>query len=259
MTSFVLITGASSGIGYELAKIYAKHKRNLILVARRKDALEQLATYCEASFNVRVAIFAADLSSNEECNRLFDWITQEKLMIDTFINNAGLGANGAFLDLDFYREQQIIRLNMEALVLLSKLYLRYAQHQKNGHLIQIASTASFFPGPYMAVYYASKAFVMSFSKAIRHELKGTPYSISVVCPGPTKTEFQNVAGMQKSALFTKTGGAVQTAEEVAVFTFNQAEKKKFLIIPGFLNRLSVAFSPIIPTFISNWLISRLHH
>ncbi len=259
MTSYVLITGASSGIGYELAKTYAKHERNLILVARRKETLEQLASYCISTYNIQVAVFAGDLSIDAECYRLFDWIKQEKLTIDTFINNAGLGANGAFLENDFAREQQIIRLNMESLVLLSKLYLSYAQHQKSGHLIQIASIASFFPGPYMAVYYASKAFVMSFSKAIHHELKGSPYSISVVCPGPTKTEFQDVAGMQKSALFTKTGAAVQTAEDVAIYTFNQVEKKKFLIVPGILNRLNVALSPIIPTFVSNWMIPRLHH
>jgi short-subunit dehydrogenase len=259
MTSYVLVTGASSGIGLELAKIYAKHKRNLILVARRKQALEQLASHLQDTYQIQVHNFSADLRIESECYRLFDWIHEKGLIIQTCINNAGLGANGAFLENQFSQEQQIIRLNMESLVLLSKLFLKHAQHQKEGHLIQIASIASFFPGPYMAVYYASKAFVMSFSKAIRHELKGSPYSISVVCPGPTKTEFQDVAGMQKSTLFTKTGGAVQTAEEVAIYTFKQAKKKKFLIVPGILNRLSVALSPIIPNFLSNWMISRLHH
>ncbi|TNE70636.1 SDR family oxidoreductase [bacterium] len=259
MGHFVIITGSSSGIGKSLAKVCAKNKRNLILVARRIDELNLLATELIDTYSVKVICISSDLTVSSEREKLFETIEGLNVTIDICINNAGIGLNGAFVNSDWKKLNQLMALNMEALVHVSKFYLYIAQKQGYGHLVQIASTASFFAGPYMAVYYASKAFVLSFSKGLKAELASTPIHLSVVCPGPTKTEFQHVAGMDTSILFTKTGNAVQTADEVALYAFRKILAKKFLIIPGALNRLSVRFSAFTPTFFSNWIIMKLHH
>jgi short-subunit dehydrogenase len=257
MNDFIFITGASSGIGKALAIEHAKNKRNLILVARRLHELTSLADHLISHYSVEVKVFQANLLDKSQRIELFQTIETQKLPISDCINNAGFGIQQAFVESDFEKEAQLIELNCSALVHISKWYLHYLNGKK-GRIIQIASVASFFPGPFMSVYYASKAFVLSFSRALREELKSTKCQISVVCPGPTLSEFQHVAGMNQSMLFKSALSPVMTSQQVAEITVKQAEKNRFLIVPGFINKLNVLLSPFVPKSLTSKIIRMAH-
>lgn len=257
MQKYTVITGASAGIGHALALEFAKNKRNLILVARRFDELVTLANHLKTQYHIKAVIYATDLTHSKEREGLFNYIKEKKLEVDTLINNAGFGLNGAFIENSFQRESEMIELNITALVHLSKLFLKHLGTQK-GKLVQVASIAAFFPGPFMSVYYATKAFVLSFSKALRVELSKTNCTVSVLCPGPTLSEFQKVAGMNQSNLFKSKLSPVMSSESVASYTFKKLKKNQFLIIPGFLNKVSIYLSSIIPQRVTDALIRYAH-
>jgi uncharacterized protein len=258
MTKFTLITGASSGIGKALAHVYAENKRNLIIVSRNLNELESLAIQLKEKHQIEVIFLAKDLSKQDNCLSLFTYIENHNLIVSEFINNAGIGFHGKFEDTAVENDLSMIDLNITALVTLSKLYVNYAKKIKNTRLVQLASIASFFPGPYMSVYYASKAFVLSFSKALHAELDSEICQVSVVCPGPTPTKFQENAHMIISDLTIKLG-LITSAEFVAQKIFDQVQKGKFLIVPGMMNKLNQLLSPVIPNFISNKMIIRSHY
>ncbi len=169
----VLITGASGGIGYELAKQFAMNKYNLLLVARSKDKLEKLKDELEKKYMVKVNVIVKDLAKKNAATELFNQIQKENTNIDILVNNAGVGAYGKFYNIDWQRQEEMIQLNITALTELTRLFLPGMIERKNGKILNVASTAGFQPGPLMAVYYASKAFVLSFTEAIANELSGT--------------------------------------------------------------------------------------
>src|SRR5216684_712720 len=195
-----LITGASTGIGYDLARLMAPDF-DLILVARSRDRLENLRHELQAKYRTQIHNMPADLSRPEAPEGLFAEIAQRGLQVDALINNAGFGVYGRFSETSLHDELQMVQLNLTALTYLTKLALPGMLERRHGRIMNVASTAGFQPGPLMAVYYATKAYVISFSEAIASELRGTGVSMTCLCPGPTDTEFAVQAKVEKSRLF----------------------------------------------------------
>ena len=204
-TQTVLITGASGGIGYELAKLFARDHYNLVLVARSTDRLNSVAAEFQAQFGIAVKAIALDLAAVPAPKFLFDQLQREGVAVDVLVNNAGFGVFGEFAGRP---EEEIlgqIQLNVMALTHLTRLFLPPMLERRSGKIMNVASTAAFQPGPLMAVYYATKAYVLSFSEALANEVAGSGVVVSCFCPGATDTEFQKRAGMENSRLFKKIG------------------------------------------------------
>ncbi len=229
-----LITGASVGIGRELARVFARNGFDLLLVARRGDALEAVARRLEGEHGIAVATLALDLALPDAPQRLFDHCRNEGLTIDVLVNNAGIGLGGEFGESDIARQMNMIHVNVAALTHITGLFLPQMMQRRSGRILNVASTAAFQPGPLMAVYYATKAYVLSFSEAIAEELRNTGVTVTALCPGPTKTEFAATAGMQTSRLFA--AGAASAAD-VAEFGYEATMKGKRVAIPGMMNKL----------------------
>ncbi|HEY6307657.1 MAG TPA: SDR family oxidoreductase [Candidatus Angelobacter sp.] len=236
-----LITGASSGIGLELARLMAPDF-DLILTARNQAILEQRGQELEEHGN-RVHVVPADLAQQDSPEQIFAEIRRRGLQVDVLINNAGFGGYGPFAETDLRNELEMIRVNISALTHLTKLALPGMLERKHGRIMNVASTAGFQPGPLMAVYYATKAYVISFSEAIANELKGSGITVTCLCPGATATEFAKRADMEKSRLFKM--GKMQSAD-VARAGYSAMMRGKTLLIPGARNWMmaeSVRFSP----------------
>ncbi|MRX54114.1 SDR family NAD(P)-dependent oxidoreductase [Bacillus idriensis] len=236
----VLITGASDGIGRELAYKYAQDGYRLILTARNEMKLMKLAGELK---NTTAIVKAKDLSDMNQIHELFQELQQEKIHVDVLVNNAGFGLYGDFKNTSALDELNMIDLNVKSITLLTKLFLPDMISKKSGQVLNVASSAAFQPGPLMAVYYATKAYVLSFSEAIENELKGTGVSISVLCPGPTKTGFSERANLGQSKLF-KSG--VMDVKTVADAAYEGMKKGQTLIIPGFKNKILAAAVRFMP-------------
>lgn len=239
-----LITGASAGIGRELAKLFAQDHYNLVLVARTGSRLAQLATGLEQQFEIAAKPVALDLASAVARQFLFDQLERESIAIDVLVNNAGYGKLGAFAEVAYQEGAGQIELNVTALTHLTKLFLSPMLERKSGKILNVASTAGFQPGPLMAVYYATKAYVISFSEALANELQGTGVTVTCLCPGATDTEFQSRAGTEQTTLFRKM--RPMDASEVARDGYRALLKGKPLVISGLRNRLlmeSLRISP----------------
>ena len=230
-----LITGGSGGIGLELAKVLARNAFDIVLVARKRDTLEAAAGQLEGKFNITAHVFAADLRRREAPQAIFDFLRNENIPIEILVNNAGFGLGGEFADTDLDRELEMIQVNIAALTQLSKLFLPAMIKRKSGRILNVASTAAFQPGPLMSVYYASKAYVLSFSEALSEELRDTGVTVTALCPGPTKTDFASTAQVGHSRLFTLFGLA--DAASVAEFGFRAMMQGKRVAIPGIRNKL----------------------
>ncbi len=244
MENYALITGASGGIGFELAKILAKDKHNVVLIARSEDKLKEIKISFEKDFGINVSIIAIDLSIPKAPTKVFEQLKKEDIAIDILINNAGFGDYGAFAECDWQKQEQMINLNILALSKLTRLFLPAMINSGNGRIMNVASTAAFQPGPLMSIYYATKAFVLSFTYAIANEIKGTGVTISALCPGPTDTGFVSAASLEGSKLF-KTFKP-KTSIYVAQFGYKRMMNGKILSIPGCLNKLmvwSIRFTP----------------
>lgn len=239
-----LITGASSGLGLEYAKIFAREGHNLVLVARNEEKLYSLKNEFENKYDIEVDVFAKDLSEKDSALEVFNFTLEEKIYIDTLINNAGFGDFGEFVNSDLTKQSDMINVNVLSLMQLCRLYAKPMVERGSGMIMNMASTASFQPGPMMSVYYATKAFVLSFSEAISVELKNTGVSIMAYCPGPTKTGFETKARLETSGLFKHLKNA--TAEEVAIYGYKKMQKHKVVAIHGGLNKIItnvVRFTP----------------
>jgi len=253
-----LITGASSGIGLEFARLFAHDHYNLVITARRKKKLRDIAQQLENDYAVNVTVIPLDLAKPDAPDELYNSIKEKKITIDALINNAGYGYHGSFKDTDWTKEQDMIRLNITALTHLTKLFVKDMLERNEGKILNLSSTAAFYPGPNMAVYYATKAYVQSFTEALSHELKDSGITVSVLCPGPTDTEFQERAGVTDSALFSNGMMPVASARKVAKIGYEGLMRGKTVIIPGVFNKLSAWSSGITPGFISKRVIESLH-
>lgn len=236
----VLITGASGGIGRELAFQFAKDDYQLVLVARSEKRLQQLA---DELTTAPVVIKVKDISNPEGVYELVNELKAENIKVDVLVNNAGFGLYGEFTETSVDEELNMIDLNIKTLTLLTKLLLPSMVKNKTGHILNVASTAAFQPGPLMAVYYATKAYVLSFSEALENELQNTGVGVSVLCPGPTKTGFSDRANLEQSKLFK---GNVMDATSVASIAYKGMKQKQSVIIPGMKNRLLTIVVRLLP-------------
>jgi uncharacterized protein len=239
-----LITGASLGIGRELAKLFAADHYDLVLVARDAARLAEFANELQQQFGINNKPFPLDLAATSAPQFLFDQLSREKIAIDVLVNNAGYGKLGAFSEVSGENSLEQIQLNIVALTHLTKLFLGPMLARKSGKILNVASTAGFQPGPTMAVYYATKAFVISFSEAIASELRGTGVTVTCLCPGATDTNFQKVAGTEDTTLFRRL--RPMDAATVARDGYRALTKGKPLVISGLRNWLlteSLRLSP----------------
>jgi len=242
-----LITGASSGIGYELAKLFAKDRINLVLVARNESKLISIKKDFEQKYNINVKIIIKDLSLKSSPQEIYDELINDKISIEYLINNAGFGYWGKFSDTMLEMELKMINLNIISLTILTKLFLKNMLKNNFGKILNVSSTASFQPGPNMAVYYATKAYVSSFTEAVSEELRNTSVSITTLCPGPTNTNFEYFSGLNKTKLFKIMKPA--NAYKVAKYGYKNMMKGKRLAIYGFTNKLILIIEKFFPRII----------
>ena len=241
---YVLITGASSGIGYELAKLFAKNKYNLIIVSR--DLLELKKKEIEfRQYGVEVIAISKDLFNRDEAFLLYDDIKSRGLEVEILVNDAGQGLYGEFEQTAIERELQIIDLNISSLVILSKFFLQDMIGRGSGKILNVASIASKVPGPWQSVYHATKAFVLSFSEAVREETKDKGVTITALMPGATDTDFFNKAGMLASKA-VQDKDALSDPADVAKDGFEALMDGKDKVISGFKNKVQIAMSNITP-------------
>jgi short-subunit dehydrogenase len=239
-----LLTGASSGIGERLARRFARGGFDLLLVARREDRLRDLAGALAQAHGGDHLALAADLADPAAPRALFDRVGAAGRAVDALVNNAGFGVSGPVAEVAERAELDLIRVNVAALVHLTKLFLPAMIARRSGRILNVASIAAFAPGPFMASYYASKAFVVSFSEALAVELQGTGVTVTALCPGATATEFDKVAGTSNTPLFR--GRGVMDADEVARVGFDGMMAGRGVVVPGASNRLLVFTSRFAP-------------
>jgi short-subunit dehydrogenase len=258
-SSTALLTGASGGIGFELAKLFAKDHHDLVLVARNGPKLAQVADDLQRQFGITVRIFALDLTEPAAPQSLFAKLQSGGIDIGILVNNAGYGRFGEFAEVPLEESLGQIQLNITALTELTKLFLGPMRERRSGKIMNVASTAGFQPGPLMAVYYATKAYVISFSEALANELDGKGVTVTCLCPGATETGFAGRAGNDESRLFKKL--RPMDAKTVARAGYRGLRKGKTLVIPGLRNWLvaeSVRLSPRkMVTAISRWVSERV--
>ena len=237
-----LITGAASGIGYELTLLLAKDNYSLVLIDLNEDKLQDLKKELESQYSIRVTTIAQDLSQAESAQLVYEKV--KHLKIEVLVNCAGFGLFGAFRNTKWERELAMLNLHIITTTHLTKLVLSNMVKQKSGKILNVCSLAAFQPGPFMSLYYASKAYMLSFSEAIANELKGTGVTVTVLCPGPTKTKFQSV--VSNSASENKIKANMACAKEVAAYAYKAMNKGKTVVIPGFLNK----FLSVIPRILT---------
>jgi short-subunit dehydrogenase len=251
----VLITGASSGIGLELAKCFASEGCRLVLVARSTQALENLAAALRRDHKIEAIVLTADLSLPETPGRIFAELSAQKIIVDVLVNNAGFGANGAFAELSLLRQLEMLQVNISALTELTGQFLPGMIARRRGGILNVGSVAGFMPGPGMAVYFATKAFVLSFTEALAEELSGAGLQVSVLCPGPTESNFGNIArGKKVRQLET----AKMSAAAVAVYGHRAFRRGKVTIIPGVQNKIFVSLNRILPRPLPRKIVKRFN-
>jgi uncharacterized protein len=234
MTKTVLITGASGGLGYEFALLFARDGFDCILVARSRDKLDELAARLESEFRVKTLVIARDLSKPSAVDEIYEEVSAASMDVDVLVNNAGFPVYGRFVDTDLQTELDMLQVNVMALTALTKLFVRGMVERRNGRILNLASTAAFVPGPLMAVYYASKAYVLSFSQALTNELKGTGVTVTALAPGPTRTGFQERGSLEGARLVR---GQVADPASVARTGYRGLMAGKSIVIPGWGNKL----------------------
>jgi len=246
-----LITGASGGIGLELARLAARDGHDLVLVARNAAKLDEVARYLTGMYGIRAEVIVADLTDPAAPAAILEEVEKRGLGVDVLVNNAGFGDWGLFGRADLARQLAMIQVNVAALTALTRLVLPRMVTQRRGRILNVASTAGFAPGPLMAVYYATKAYVVSFSEAISNELRGTGISVTALCPGPTRTGFAVAAGVVHSNLFS--APHVMDVEPVARAGWRGMKRGRTLVVPGLANKFLIQVIRLSP----RWVVRRV--
>lgn len=253
-SSTALVTGASSGIGYELAQVLAQQGHNLVLVARRRDRLEALQSTLQDHHSIQVWVFDYDLSQADTPGQLVADLQAQGITIDMVINNAGFGDYGPFLQGDWATLNAMMQLNMVALTHLTHALVPAMVQRGQGRVMNVASTAAFQPGPLMAVYFATKAYVLSFSEAIAQELLGTGVTVTTLCPGPTTSEFQATSAMEKSKLLAKM--TLPSAASVAEFGYKAMMDGQRVAVHGTMNQMTTLLVRFLPRSLLTALVAQ---
>lgn len=239
MKKTALITGATSGLGYEFVQLLAKEQYNLIVVARNEEKLLSIKSEFPL---LKVTTIPMDLSKTGSVKKMVEEIQEKGLQVDVLINNAGFGLLGKFDELNVEKQLEMIQLNISALTELTHAFLPQMKKQKFGQIMNVASTAAFQPGPMMAVYYATKAYVLSFSEALVEELAGTGVTVTTLCPGATKTNFGSVANVEKTKMFSN----AMDATTVAALGYNGMKNGKRVVITGSSNKIGATAAKFLP-------------
>ena len=239
-----LVTGASGGIGFELAEILAREGKDLVLVARSHDKLVKIAADLHKKFKVAVEVIACDLSAAGSCAGVYEQVKQKKLHVDILVNNAGFGDWGYFVHSDPSKQEAMIQLNIAALTQLTRLFLPEMVKRRKGRIMNVASTAAFQPGPLMAVYFATKAYVLSFSCALAYEVKDKGVTVTCLCPGPTASGFQ--AAANTADLRLNEGVGMASSKDVAEYGYRAMIAGQRVAVYGILNKISTLSVRFIP-------------
>ena len=253
--NYTLITGASSGIGYELASVFAKNNHNLILVARSTEKLESLKKEIEKNFSVVAEVITLDLAKQNSADELFAIVNKKNLNVDILVNNAGFGDHSLFFIQNKKKIEEMVLLNVLTLTMLTKLFLPKMIDNKYGKILNVASTAAFQPGPLMSVYYASKAYVLSFTEGLYEELKGTGVSVTALCPGPTESGFMSAANISQIALMETF--KLPTSKDVAQFGYIALINNKAVAVHGFMNTLVAKSTSFVPRSLLRKMVMKL--
>jgi len=253
--SCALVTGASAGIGQEIARLFAKDGHHLFLVARRRERLEALANQLSAQHQVSVGVLVEDLANPGAPGRILEQVRKAGVGIDFLVNDAGFGSHGNFAEADREVELRMVDVNVRAVVELCHRFLPAMLARRQGRILNFASVAGFVPGPLMATYYASKAFVLSFTEALAAELRGTGVTATAACPGPTRTEFGRVAKTDETRLFRI---GVADAASVARHAYQAMMAGKVVAIPGFMNKVNAFLPRLGPRSVVRGLVARLN-
>jgi uncharacterized protein len=256
MADTALVTGASSGIGEALARLIAAGGAHVVLVARNAGKLDTLAGELARAHGIRATVVAQDLSHPDAASRLAADLTGRGLTIDILVNNAGFGTSGRFWQIPADEDARLLQVNVVALTMLTKHLLPGMIERRRGRVLNVASTAAFQPGPLMATYYASKAYVLSFSEAIAEETSGTGVTVTCLCPGPTDTAFQDRAGIRESRLFS--ARTVMSVDEVARAGYDGMMAGRRLVIPGASNKAGTLLVRVAPRRFVSGVVRRLN-
>jgi short-subunit dehydrogenase len=251
MENWALITGASAGIGCELAKIFAANNSNVLLVARDETRLRNLATELERQYKVQTRVVPKDLARPGAAAEIFT--ATANIPVNVLVNNAGFGSYGLFAKTPLARQTELMQVNMTALIELTHLFLQPMLARREGRILNVASIAAFQPGPIVNVYYASKAFVYSFSYALANELNGTGVTVTTLCPGTTRTEF-----FERARFHMKRPFPLMEARLVALQGYRGMMQGKRVVVPGLLNRLMSILSPCVPSRLTSGIVRRIH-
>ena len=250
-----LVTGASSGIGLELATLLAREGHDLVLVSRSRGKLEDIGRALHEEFGITASVIARDLADPASPQAIASDLASRGVAVDILVNNAGFGVYGFFTETSLEKELEMIQVNIVALTHLTKLFLPGMIARRRGRILNLASTAAFQPGPLMAVYYATKSYVLSFSEALANETAGTGITVTALCPGPTITDFQKQAGLEATALFNNP--FVMTAAEAARAGYEGMMRGRRVVIPGLANAMLVQGTRIAPRRLSTAIARRI--
>ncbi|HEY5523717.1 MAG TPA: SDR family oxidoreductase [Clostridium sp.] len=252
---YTLITGGTEGIGLEIAKLFAKDKHNLFIVARNRDKLEATQNFFEKEYKIKVVILDIDLIVDNSCEKIYEFVDKNNLIVDNLINNAGIGSFGFFHEGEEGFEEKIIEINIIALTNLSKYFMKDMIKRGEGGILNVASTAAFVGGPKMAMYYATKAYVLSLTEALHEEVKILGIRVSCLCPGPVKTSFQEKAGVKKSEKMKK---LMMSPEAVAKEAYKGFKKGMCIIVPGKKNKILVLGNNLLPRVLGRKLVAMIN-
>jgi short-subunit dehydrogenase len=258
MNKTALITGGSKGLGFELASQFAQDGYDLVLVARNEDELALKAKILTDRYSIHTEIIQADLSEISSIEFISETLKTRNIFPDVLVNNAGFGLHGFFPSLDLKKQIDMINVNISAIVGLTRILLPGMIKRKSGGILNIASTAAFYPGPMMSVYYASKTFVLYFSEALREEVHACGISVSTLCPGPTETNFEKRSGMGNTLLVKRKFISMMSAQKVASIGFKGFKAKIRVIIPGVRNKIGTILARFIPRSITSKIIRLLN-
>lgn len=253
--TYTLLTGASSGIGFELARVFAADKRNLILVARSEAPMQELKKELQAEHSIDVQVVPFDLAKYSSGKELFAQTQANSWPVDCLVNNAGFGDHGPFFQSDPQKVTDMIQVNITTLTDLTRLYLPEMLKNKCGQILNVASTAAFQPGPLMSEYYATKAYVLHFSEGLAEELKNTGVTVTALCPGPTQSNFQQAANLQDVPLFDKM--KVPSAKEVAEYGYKAMQQGKIVAVQGALNTFISSVVGFVPRSLARKMAMKL--